>query len=81
MIGSFEDRNSFPFEDVSGEEEVSHVRSSPRPVHREKPQAGEREPVDVVVSVGNLFSSFLGRSVETRRLICSVFLREGDFGV
>lgn len=46
---------------ASGEEEISHVRSSTRAVDGEKPEGGEGEAVDVVASVSNLFAGFLAR--------------------
>ena len=81
VVGALEDRNGFALENVSGEEEVGHVRSSPGTVDREEAQTGEREAIDVVVSVSNLFAGFLSSSVEASRLVGAVFLGERDFGV
>ena len=59
FFSALEDGNRFASEDVSGEEEISHVRSSPRTVDGKKPEGGEGEAVDVVVSVSNLFGLLL----------------------
>lgn len=42
-----------------GEEEISHVRSSPWAVDGEESQTGEGEAVDMVVGMGDFLSGLL----------------------
>ncbi|CAA6671032.1 unnamed protein product [Spirodela intermedia] len=78
--------------DVAGEGEVGHIRPPPWPVDGEEAEAGDGEPVDVVVRVGDLLAGLLkghllveaidgtGGGPDHRRLRIGGFagLQEGD---
>ncbi|KAF5456916.1 hypothetical protein F2P56_026334 [Juglans regia] len=68
--------NRFSLKNIPRKREVSHIGSPPRSVHREKPQSGDGEAVNVVVSMGDFLARFLRGSVETRWSVCSIRLRE-----
>jgi len=73
--------DGLPLEDVFREEKVSHVGSPPGAVHREEPEAGQGEPVNVVVGVGDFLARFLGGGVEAGGLVGPVEFREGVLSV
>jgi len=77
----FENSDGFTGEDGFVEEEVSHVRATPRTVNGEETDAGDGETVDMVVSVGNLLVGFFGGGVERSRTASAVELGEGVFNV
>jgi len=68
-------------EDVFGEEEVSHVGSSPGAVDGEETESGEGEAVNVVVGVGDFLAGLLGGGVEAGGLVGAVELGERVLGV
>lgn len=71
------DADRLSLQDVAGEGEVRHVGSPPWPVDGEEPESRDRETVDVVVCMSDLFSCFLCSCVQARGLICSIGLGEG----
>uniref|UniRef100_A0A804QEG5 Uncharacterized protein n=1 Tax=Zea mays TaxID=4577 RepID=A0A804QEG5_MAIZE len=80
-VGGAEQRDGLAGHDAAGEEEVGHVGAAPRPVHGEEAEAGDGEPVDVVVGVRDGLAGLLGGRVQRRRAVGAVVLGEGRVGV
>ena len=63
-VAVVEDLNCLSLEELVGESEVSHVRSSGRSVHREKSKSCRRNVVQLAVGVGEKLIAFLGRCIQ-----------------
>jgi len=69
------------FQDGLREQEQSHVRSAPWPVHGEKSKAGTGKTEKAAVTVGHKFIGFLACGIERNRMVYAVMDGKGHVGV
>ena len=80
-IAAVEHFDGLTLADCGCEEHRAHIGAAPGSVHREEPQAGHRDAVELAVGVGHQFVGFLCRGVEAHGVVHLVVFAVGDFGV
>ena len=81
VMAVVEDLDRLARQDTPREQKQRHVGATPRPVHREEPEPGDREAVQMAVGMGHQLIGLLGRGVERHRVVDVVVYREGHAGI
>ena len=76
-----EDGDRFPLDHGLGEQPHGHVRAAPGTVNRKESQTDGLQSIQVRVGVRHQFIGFLGRRIQTDRMINGITLAEGEFCV
>ncbi len=80
-ISVVEDFDRLLIDDCSGKGVVGHIRTSPGPIDGEEAQSGSWEAIQMGIGVGHQFIGFLGRCIETDRIIYLIVSRIGDLRI
>ncbi len=80
-VAVVEHRQAFAVQDLAGEDPQHHVGPPPRAIDGEEPQPGQRQAIEMGVSLAHQLIGPLGRGIKRNGVVGAILHRKGQLGI